>query len=102
MDQEDKYNVIFREIINTPGLVNKLEENSPGLSDKLSAYLTHSWAPHSIGRRLIMATLAFIGLMGSIFTGNFLYLLFLIPLPIFSPRIVAWTARAAGRFTGNK
>ncbi|MFA5080778.1 MAG: hypothetical protein WC472_04140 [Candidatus Paceibacterota bacterium] len=67
----------------------------------LAVLSMNCWLPKDLGRKIIMLVILIIGISGAM-AGNTRWLLILLILPFFSPKIIMKLAIIAGRLKGNK
>ena len=67
----------------------------------ISTALLSSWLPIDTTRKVTMIILFIVGLYG-IINSSIFFIIFWIPLPFFSPRIVEKVAMFFGKINGNK
>ncbi len=92
---EDKEYELLRRAMSHKSLADEMEKVSPGIKAEISGYLLSQWLPSGWGRKIAMAIIFLIAVLGSFKSTWFLLLLLL--LPLFSPRIVGEVARFFGK-----
>jgi len=98
---DDHYKVI-KAIVENPALADELERVHPGVKAQMSGYLLSPLLPHGVARKIVIIIIILIGVLGYLMTGSGYFLLALLLLPMFSPRLVGEAARALGKAKGNK
>jgi hypothetical protein len=73
-----------------------MEKINPGIKATLAGYLCSFWFPRDIGRRIIMVVITIASLTGYFIYNQKWFLLLLLILPMFSPRIVGETLYCLG------
>jgi hypothetical protein len=98
----DEHYKVIKEIMENPELADEMEKVQPGVKAQMSGYLLSPWLPHGAARKVVMIVIALVAVLGYLMTGSGYFLLALLLLPMFSPRLVGEAARALGKAKGNK
>jgi hypothetical protein len=91
---KDEHEVIKR-ILENKDLADETEKVRPGIKAQMAGYLMSPWLPHGTTRKIIMVVIVLIALVGVVYSCK-LFILLLLILPFFSPRIVGEIARFIG------
>lgn len=81
----------LRKIGSNPEALDMLEKSSPGTKDLITAVILNRWFPVGWSRRVMMAIILIVALLGSF--SSFWFLSLLLLLPLFSPRIAGEIVR---------
>jgi len=85
----------------TGTLTEEQQEEFPKLKASLAGVLMSSWLPADFGRKTIMLVIFLVAVLGA-FIANGKFLLLLLLLPLFSPRMMGELMVFIGRMKGNK
>lgn len=75
-------------------LSDEMEKVSPGIKGAMAGFMLRSWLPLGTARKVIMGVIILVALIGTIFDKR--WLLMLLVVCIFSPRIVGEFTYALG------
>ena len=97
-DEAKRYSDEIAELLKDSTLAPEDRQKLETIQAGLSGALLHSWLPFDWKRRLIMATLFVVGVIG-LLGGNSYLLLAWLTLPVFSPRAMGELAFFLGRIS---
>lgn len=93
---KDKFDDELNKILNNKEFAKELEAIKPGITGEIAGYLLHSWLPKGYIRKIIMVLILVIACIGAFIYSKTSFLLLLLILPLFSPRIMGETAYFLG------
>jgi hypothetical protein len=76
----------LKKILENANLLDEMEKMNPGIKAQLTGMLIRPWIPVTWSKRMIMLALLAAAALGSVFL-TLWFLLALIPLPFFSPKV---------------
>ncbi len=106
MEKEDfkKAEKLFnatQKVVDSKILSEKEKEPFQKINAQLAGVLLSSWLPRDWGRKIIMLIILLLAVFGALKI-DVLFLLLLLILPIFSPRMMGGLIMFIGRIMGNK